>query len=450
MAKEDRGQWSGKLAFVLAAAGSAVGLGNIWKFPSEVAQNGGAAFLLIYLVCCFLVGFPLMCAELAIGRHTAKDPVGAFRSLAPRRPAFALIGGWGVLCGVMILSFYSVVAGWTFSGIFGELFRGLGNAELAAWFEGATPGLRGALFAVAFIVATIVIVAGGVRGGIERATKTMMPALVVILLIMIAYVVGQEGAREGLARYLKPDFSLIDANLVFQAMGQAFFSLSLGMGAMITYGSYLGKKQNLAQAAVFVTLADVGIAFLAGLLIMPAMFVALHGGVEIFDDAGNLLREDALIFQVLPNLFESMGSVVGMIFGVSFFVLLSMAALTSTISLLEVPVAYAVDELGAQRKKAAWVIGGSVGTLSAVIAFKPGLIGLLATIFSDVGLPLGGLAILLFLAWVWRTDNAMAEMRQGFEGVDDSFFGKAWPPLVKYVCPILILIVLGTILAAKF
>ena len=437
---QDRGEWGSKLGFVLAAAGSAIGLGNIWKFPSEVAENGGAAFLIVYVICCFLIGFPVMAAELTIGRKTRKNPIGAFKALSDNK-IFMLIGAWGVLCGVMILSFYNVIAGFTLSFVFEELFHFTGNPELAAWFGDLGNGFKVALFSALFMLVTIYTVSRGISGGIEKATKTLMPLLLGILIIMIIYVLTQAGSGEGLANYLKPDLSKLSVGLTFEAMGQAFFSLSLGMGALITYGSYLSKKQNLAEAAAYVTLADVGIAFIAGLLIMPAMYVALNNGIDIFDADGQLISSTTLVFNVLPALFHTMSNLVGGLFGVSFFLLLCMAALTSTISLLEVPTSYAIDDLGMSRTKAAWTIGGFIGVLSIIISYFQNLIGVLDTLFNVIGLPLGGMMICLFLAYVWKTGNALTEMENGFPDVRSSLFGKVWPVFVGIICPLLILIV---------
>jgi NSS family neurotransmitter:Na+ symporter len=420
-----------------------VGLGNIWAFPNQVAQNGGAAFLVVYLLCCFAVGYPVMVAELAIGRRTRKNPVGAFRALSDNRITH-LIGFWGVLCGVMILAFYNVVAGWTFGYVFEELFHAFGAMDLANLVGDTGYGHKNAFFSAFFMIATTAIVVGGVSGGIERATKTMMPLLIGILLIMISYVIFQPGSGEGLRRYLQPDFSMINTDLVLSAMGQAFFSLSLGMGALITYGSYLRRGQNIPVAAAFVTLSDVAIAFLAGFLIMPAMFVAQYQGIEIFDAQGALLSSESLVFNVLPNLFHSLGGLLGLIFGVMFFLLLSIAALTSTISLLEVPVSYVIDEHGVSRKKAAIGIGLFVLIFSLVISYDPSWIGTLAGIFNNIGLPLGGLAICLFLGYVWKTRNALAEIDSGCEGIADSLFGKVWVFFVKFICPVLIGIVFVT------
>ncbi|MDG5767163.1 sodium-dependent transporter [Balneolales bacterium ANBcel1] len=443
--KTERGSWNTKLGFVLAAAGSAVGLGNIWGFPTQVADNGGASFILIYVICCLVVGLPVMIAEFAIGRHTRRNPVGAFKKLGGGWFP-PLIGLWGVMCGVMILSFYLVIAGWTFSFVFEEIFHFMGLTAAAHWLADLGNGPKNAFFSILFMFATIGIITGGVSNGIERATKTMMPVLILVLLVMIVYVFTLEGSVEGAKMYLLPDFSVINTNLVFAALGQAFFSLSLGMGALLTYGSYLKKNQNIVESATYVTFADMGIAFLAGMLIIPAMFVAQTAGINILDEDGKLFTSATLVFEVLPNLFKSMGGFFGLLFGVSFFVLLSMAALTSTISLLEVPVSYVIDEHKIKRKKAAMVVGGTVMLFAVIISFNIALIDLLAMIFNNVGLPLGGLMLCLFMAWFWKTENAIQEIRHGFEGFDNSVFSVVWTIFVKYICPLLIALVLFTTL----
>ncbi|NBB76479.1 MAG: sodium-dependent transporter, partial [Bacteroidetes bacterium] len=278
----------------------------------------------------------------------------------------------------------------------------------------------------------------GVSDGIERATKAMMPLLIGIIILMIVYVVLQPGSSAGVREYLLPDFSKINAELIFSAMGQAFFSLSLGMGALITYGSYLHKKENIPQAAAFVTVADVGIAFLAGLLIVPAMYLAQSSGINIFV-GDELASSTDLVFQVLPALFHTIGGAIGLILGVTFFLLLSIAALTSTISLLEVPVSYIIDEYEVKRKKAAWAVGSSIFAVSALVAFYPVLIGHFDYIFSNIGLPLGGFLICIFVGYFWKTDSALAEMESGYASVRQSLFAKIWPVFIKYICPAAIL-----------
>jgi len=432
-----RGNWNSKLGFVLAAAGSAVGLGNIWRFPTEAASNGGGAFLLVYLVCCFLIGFPVMMAEISIGRRTDKNPVGAFKQLSPNK-LYSLIGVWAVICGTMILSFYTVIAGWTFSYIFEELFFGLGLTEWAVWIADTGNGWLNALFSVAFMACTISIIRGGVSGGIERATKTLMPLLLIILIALIGYVIAQPGSSEGLAIYLQPDFSKITPQLIFAAMGQAFFSLSLGMGALITYGSYLDKKENIPQVAAMVTVTDALVAFLAGLLILPAMYLAQANGIAIFQDGAFIAGPD-LIFQILPSLFHNISGLLGTLVGITFFVLLSMAALTSTISLLEVPVSYTIDNHGFERKKAALLVGSTILIISLFISFKVSLIGTFDFIFSQVGLPLSGILVCLFLSYVWKIDNAFDELEQGNTGFRNTLMGKTWMVFIMFICPVVIL-----------
>ncbi|MEX0721295.1 MAG: sodium-dependent transporter [Balneolaceae bacterium] len=433
----DRGSWNSKLGFVLAAAGSAVGLGNIWAFPTKVATEGGAAYLLVYLLCTFAIGFPVMVAEITIGRRAGKNPVGAFKAISSNK-FFPFVGLWGVICGVMILSFYTVIAGWAFGYAFEEIFFFFGWDNAANWLTNTENGFRNAILATLFMLATIKIITGGVSDGIERATKAMMPLLIGIIVIMITYVLLQPGSAEGVREYLLPDFSRINADLIFSAMGQAFFSLSLGMGALITYGSYLNKKENIPQAAAYVTLADVGIAFLAGLLIVPAMYLAQNSGVEIFI-GDELASSTTLVFQVLPALFHTIGGGVGMLLGVTFFLLLSIAALTSTISLLEVPVSYVIDEFEVKRKKAAWTVGLSVLAVSLLVAFFPVLIGYFDSIFNNIGLPLGGFLICIFVGYVWKTDQAINEMEYGFAGIKQTLFVKVWPIFIKYICPAAIL-----------
>lgn len=432
-----RGAWNSKLGFILAAAGSAVGLGNIWAFPTKVATDGGAAYLLIYLLCTFAIGFPVMVAEITIGRTAGKNPVGAFKAISTNK-FFPLVGIWGVICGVMILSFYTVIAGWAFGFAFEEIFYFFGWGGAAEWLTDTGNGFKNALIAAFFMLATIKIITGGVSDGIERATKAMMPMLISIILIMIVYVLSQPGSYEGVEAYLLPDFSKIDAELIFSAMGQAFFSLSLGMGALITYGSYLSKRENIPQAAAFVTIADVGIAFLAGLLIIPAMYLAQNSGINIYV-GDELASSTDLVFQILPALFHTIGDGIGLILGVTFFLLLSIAALTSTISLLEVPVSYVIDEFEVHRKKAAWAVGLFIFAIAVLVAYYPSLIGLFDNIFSNIGLPLGGFLICVFVGYFWKTENAIVEMENGYPGIRESLFLKVWPVFIKVICPAAIL-----------
>lgn len=440
-----RGTWNTKIGFILAAAGSAVGLGNIWGFPTQVADNGGAAFILIYLLCCIVIGFPVMVAELTLGRKTQKNPVGAFKALSNGNRLVPFIGYWGVLCGVMILSFYLVISGWTLSYVFEEVFYYFGYDTWAATMGDLGNGVKNTVFTLIFMLMTILIITGGVSRGIERATKMLMPVLLLILVMLIVYIFTLDGAMEGFWVYVKPDFSTLNGSLILSAMGQAFFSLSLGMGALITYGSYLNRKQNIVESAAYVTAFDIAIAIIAGLMVIPAMYVAQNAGVQIFDPAtGSLFSSTTLVFDVLPEMFHNLGGLIGMILGVTFFILLGLAALTSSISLLEVPVSYVIDEHEIPRTKAAWLVGGVVSLIAITISFNLVLIDVFVAIFNEVGLPLGGLMICLFLGYFWKSENALLEIKDGYNNFDKSSLSTVWIIFIKYVCPILIAIVLIT------
>ena len=440
-----RGTWGSRVGFILAAAGSAIGLGNIWGFPMKVGQGGGAAFVVVYLGCVFLICFPIMIAEIALGRASGRSPVEAFRTTRPNTPWW-IVGALGVMAGVGILSFYSVIAGWTL-GYIG--FTGLGMV-------GATPEEAGAFFgrfvangwanvglSLLVLLITAGILLGGVKGGIERATKIMMPALFAILIVLVITAFTLPGAGAGLRYYLRPDFSRItSASVINAALGQAFFSLSLGMGCMITYGSYLSKRTNVATSAGWVASLDTTIALLAGFMVFPAGF-----SIAGFDPSTS---GPGLIFAKLPRLFAAMPG--GQLFGAAFFVLLALAALTSTISLLEVPTAALVDR-GWPRKKAVMVLTALVTVLAvpsilsqgahAGLSRVPGVnmdfLSLMATIWNDWSLPIGGLLIAVFVGWVWGAKNAVAELTA--EGQRMPAAG-LWVALIRYVCPLAILFIL--------
>ena len=438
-----RDQWGSKLAFILAASGSAVGLGNIWGFPTVASANGGAAFVIVYLLAVALIGAPVMLAEFVIGRRTERNPVGAFKALAPGS-AWVVVGALGVLAGVMILSFYSVIAGWTLAYIVkaatGEFTAG---ADTAAIFN-SVAGSPGAAIGwhLAFMSLTVLVVIGGVRGGIERWTKILMPALVVILLLLVARAVTLTGAGPGLEFYLRPDFSRIDVGVVLAAIGQAFFSLSLGMGAMITYGSYMTKDDDLETSAGWVVLFDTSIALMAGLIIFPTLF---HAGLE--PGAGG----PGMVFVVLTSLLSTIPPEPwgGTVFGLLFFLLLMVAALTSSISLLEVATAWLVDDKGVSRKKAsigvaalAFLIGipsalanGAVPWLSSLPGIGMDFLSFLFMVFGQYALVVGALLISVFTGWVWGVRAAAAEVRSN----DGKFSLEAtWSFLIRFLCPVAI------------
>lgn len=443
-----RDTWGSKLAFILAAAGSAIGLGNIWGFPTVAGANGGAAFLFIYLLAVAFIGAPVMLAELILGRKSQRNPVGAFKALAPDS-AWHLVGGLGVLTGVVILSFYTVIAGWTLAYILkaatGTFTAGVDTAAIFSDVAGHAGKAIG--WHLAFMALTIYVVLGGVRKGIERWTKVLMPLLFVLLVLLALRAVTLPGAGEGLEFYFRPDFSLVTGATVLAAIGQAFFSLSLGMGAMITYGSYVSKRDDLVSSAAWVTGFDTVIAMLAGLIIFPTLFYAgLEPGTG---GAGMVFVTLTALLSTIPP--EPWG---GVVFGTGFFLLLGIAALTSSISLLEVATSWMVDERGTSRRKAAILLGGvafligipsalasgAVGWLSSVPGAGMDFLTLLFTIFGQYSLVVGALLISLFVGWFWGIRSAGEEVRAN----DGRFpLGGTWAFLIRFLCPAAIVLVLA-------
>ncbi len=461
-----REHWSSNLGFILAAAGSAVGLGNIWKFPYIAGENGGGAFVLVYLVCIAIIGLPVMLCELAMGRHTQRNPVGAFKKLTPDsstlahligsllvlsgiflfvfqyygwavvilllgfaifRYSWTVVGAMGVVAGFTILSFYSVVAGWTIGYIWQALTGQLAFNTVDAASGHFGQFINNPVWAIGchavFMFMCMVIVYKGVQSGIERWSKILMPILFLLLVVLIIRGVTLPGAMAGIEFYLSPDFSKINVNSILQALGHAFFTLSLGMGVMTTYGSYVDKKQNLFMATLSIAGLDTLIALMAGLAIFPAVFAQ---GFQ--PNAG-----PGLVFQVLPTVFNQIP--LGALWAVIFFVLLLVAALTSGISLLEVVIAYFVDEKGWTRSRATIIFGLAIfllGCLSAIsvsgwehlewlyqlllMVFgvsKGSFFDVIDDISSNWLLPLGGLFISLFVGWIWGSRQAMQEIRHG-------------------------------------
>jgi len=397
-----REHWGSRFGFIMATAGSAIGLGNIWRFPYTAGENGGSAFILIYLAVVVTFGISLVMAEMVLGRATQRNPVGAFRALGGRGWAFA--GGLGVLTGFVILSFYVVVAGWTLAYIVfmaGNQLATTDPAALGGHFNDFVGGTFSPLIAAAvFMALTAWIVAGGVGKGIERASKVLMPMLFVLLVVLVFRAVTLPGADKGLAFLLTPDFSRVTINTFISATAQAFFSLSIGMGVMITYGSYLRTNVNIPRSTLIIVLLDVGVAVLAALMVLPAVFA-----VGLDPSAG-----PGLTFITLPAVFASMPF--GHLFGMLFFALLAIAALTSAVSILEPMIAWAVDERGISRRRAT-VIASLVCLLLAIpasMSFGPLSDATLAgkTFFdwmdflaNNVMLPLGGLLVASFIGWRW-------------------------------------------------
>lgn len=438
-----RGEFSSKTAFVLAASGSAIGLGNIWGFPIKVASNGGGAFVFTYIVLTFLLAYPILMAELVIGRYAKSDTVKSIVAVSgPKtRPLAYLTGYWGMLTATLILSFYAIVAGWMIAFGVGSAADLAGLSKVKAWLTEFSLS-RNLTFCVLFYVLTISIVASGVASGIERWSTRLMPVLIVLIFILIGYIATQPGAAEGWRVYLQPDFSrVLNPDLLISALGQAFFSLSLGVGTMMVYGSYISKSENLPKLGATVAAMDIGIAVLAGLLVIPAMYVALHNGVTIYDEAGLLIESDRLIFNVLPELFNTMG-MPGIFVSLLFFALMTIAAVTSSISMLEVPVAYAAESHGLGRKQAAWLVGLVILFISLVIVFNfDALFGLVIDFTTKYSEPLIGILFCIFAGWVWRRDQLLNELKQGNPDMQDTFFWKVWPNYVRIVCPLIVLAV---------
>ncbi|NMP17534.1 sodium-dependent transporter [Thalassotalea sp. Y01] len=439
-----RGEFSSRLGFILAAAGSAVGLGNIWGFPTQTATNGGAAFVLVYLILAFCLAYPAFMAELVIGRYGQANAVTSMQKMSrhmwQKRFAF-IVGFGGVICAGLILSFYGIIAGWMMSYAVEPAANLLGMQSVSDWV--ITQGhVRNILFAAVFMFLTIFIIRKGVEQGIEKWSKRLMPALIGLLILLILYVITLDGATDGLRAYLQPDMSRVfEPDLLISALGQAFFSLSLGTSVMVIYGSYISKKENLVKLGAQVTLIDVTIAFMAGLLIIPAMYVAQHQGVQIFAADGSLISGPSMVFAVLPSLFEGMGAI-GLFVGFAFFVLMSIAALTSSISMLEGPVSYAVERHNLERKKATTLIGLIIFAMSVVIIFNLDfMLDLVAMIATEYGQPIIAMLCCVFVGWIWNRNDMLAEIKQGNPEVESSLFWKVWPWYTKFVCPAAILMV---------
>lgn len=439
-----RDGFGSKLGVIAAAAGSAVGLGNIYRFPCELGNNGGGAFLIVYLLIVLGLGVPVMLSEFVIGRRTQKNPVGAFRMLRPKS-GWPVVGYMGVICGLVILAFYSTVAGWTLEYIVKAVGNQFAGKELEVieqeFSDFHNLGWKNVLWQLVFIFLTAFVVFKGVADGIERYSKILMPLLVLILLVLAIRSITLPGGAEGLSFLFKPDFSKINGTVVINALGQAFFSLSMGMGVLITYGSYIKKSDNMLSSSVSVVLADTLVAVLAGLVIFPAAF---SFGVQPTAGMG-------LVFNTLPMIFNQMAG--GYYFCIIFFVLLAVAALTSTISLLEVIVAYLVEELHIDRRWAtviaalACVAVGVFASLSlqsgsALHINGKSFFDCLDFVSSNILLPIGALFIVIFVGWIMGKTEFFAELtnegrlKMSIKGI--IFF------IIKFLAPVAIAIIFVT------
>ncbi|MDO9579541.1 MAG: sodium-dependent transporter [Bacteroidales bacterium] len=437
----ERDSFSNRFGVIAAVAGSAIGLGNIWRFPYVTGENGGGAFLLIYLFFVLAIGIPVMTSEFVIGRAAQKNPYGAFKNIAPGKPWY-LIGLMGIAAAFMILAFYTTVAGWTLEYFYQALtgnLSGKSDSELTVMFEGFLNGsFRPLLWFLIFMSFTAIIILSGVKNGIERYTKILMPLLLVLLVLLCIRSLTLEGSGAGLRFLFYPDFSKITPKVILEALGQAFFSLSIGMGTLITYGSYIRKNESLASSALFVGIADTLIAVIAGIAIFPAVFAL----------GGSPASGTGLVFIVLPGIFDKMPF--GDIFALLFFVLLAIAALTSTISMLEVIVAYLVEELKMTRRKATIaatlsvsVLGVvtvlSLGNLSNFKIFGRNLFEYLEFLTTNIMLPLGGLFIVLFIGWFYRPELTKMELTN--EGQLKARYLPLFIFIVKFIAPVAIAMV---------
>jgi len=436
-----RDNFSGRFAVIAAASGSAIGLGNIWRFPYVTGENGGGAFLIIYLFFVFAIGIPVMTSEFVIGRAAQRNPFGAFKKIAPGKPWF-LIGLMGITAAFLILAFYTTVAGWTLEYFYQALsgnLAGKSDSELTGMFEGFLNGsFRPLLWFLIFMSFTAIIIISGVKKGIERYTKILMPLLLVILILLCIRSLTLEGSGAGLRFLFYPDISKITPKVILVALGQAFFSLSIGMGTLITYGSYIRKNENLASSASFVGIADTLVAVIAGIAIFPAVFAL----------GGSPASGEGLVFIVLPGIFQKMPF--GNIFALFFFILLAVAALTSTISMLEVIVAYLVEELNMTRRKATIaatlsvsVLGMvtvlSLGSLDHIKVFGLNLFESLEYLTTTIMLPLGGLFIVLFIGWFYKPELTKKELSN--DGQLKTGYLGLFMFLVKFVAPVAIAMV---------
>ncbi|MCP4703560.1 MAG: sodium-dependent transporter [candidate division Zixibacteria bacterium] len=430
-----RGNWGTRIGFIMAATGSAIGLGNIWKFPYITGVYGGGAFVFVYLFCVLIVGLPLMITELMIGRRTQRNPVGAFKTLHHEKSPWQVTGWLGVASGFLILSFYSIIAGWALAYIFKSIvgFSGSAEAIQGEFIELVTNSGLSIMWHSVFMGLTIAIVIGGVQKGIERWSKILMPLLLVMLIGLMFYgLFFTDGGSKALSFLFNPDFSSLSTEGILSALGHAFFTLSLGMGAMITYGSYMKRETSIIRDAVTVSFLDTIIALIAGIAIYSMVF---NYGLEPAAGPG-------LIFQTLPVLFSETGPIVS----VTFFVLLSFAALTSAISLLEVVVSYFVDERKWSRVKATLSLGFLIyltGLLSAIAAItipfrgkEQGFLDIFDFITTNYMLPIGGLLTCLFIAWVMPN-----KIRTDEFGSDGNMY-RSFILVLRFITPIAVLIII--------
>lgn len=438
-----RGGFGTKIGFIMAAAGSAVGLGNLWKFPYLTGAYGGGVFLITYLFILAIVAVPVVMGETAMGRYAKTSSVSAYEKIAlkcGKTKWWSIVGFLGVLACFAMFAYYSVVGGWVTSFFFKSITTGLPSGEAATEaFNTLVSGTwQPILWHVVFLGVSMAIVLRGISGGIEKAGNFMMPALFVMLLIVVARSLTLPGAMEGVIWMFKPDFSKFNSEMIMAALGQVFFSVSLGIGALITYGSYMKGDENIVQTSIIVPVLDTAVAILAGLAILPAVFAF---GFEPGQGPG-------LLFVTVPSIFASFGLLAGRLFGIIFFLLALFAALTTSIAMIEIPAAFFIDKLGWSRKKAVWFIGAvtfvlgifsslAMGPWADKLIFGLNFFDLMDAVSAKILMPVGGLLMAVFVGYVWKPESAVPAITNNGQ-IKFGWFG-FWKICMKIVIPILII-----------
>lgn len=445
MTRSERGSFGSKIGIILATAGSAVGLGNVWRFPFMTGHNGGAAFILIYIGCIFLLGIPGMISEFIVGRHSASNAVRSYGNLSGNR-GWRAIGYMGIVTSTIILGFYAVVAGWCLQYLMASLFGSLsGDTDYVQnyFVTFSSNPVMPVLWGLVFILVTHWVIVHGVRGGIERASKALMPTLFILLVILVVASCMLPGAGRGVEFLLKPDFSKVDSQVFLEALGQAFFSLSLGTACLCTYASYFGRRTNLVRSACQIALIDTVIAILAGLMIFPAAF-----SVGISPDSG-----PSLIFITLPNVFREAFSslpVVGYVVSILFYVLLSLAALTSTISMHEIGTAFFHEEMHLSRRSAAWIVTACTGIICVLSSLSVGAVPALQlagrslmdffdALTAQMLMPVGAFLTCIYVGW-FAPHKAVRDEFTNCGTLRGRLF-HVYLFAVKYVCPVFIVLI---------
>lgn len=462
-----REEFGSRIGFILAAAGSAVGIGNMVGFPVAATKNGGGAFLLIYAIFVLFLCLPVMLAEMSIGRHTRKDPLGAYKKLSEGESHWLFAGWLSVITPFMIAVFYMVITVWIFGYLFHAATGNLAALADPSYYAAFVQDPKIFLYMIAVSVIVYLILLGGVKEGIEKAAKVLMPALFIMLIGLVIFVLTLDNAFAGVEYYLVPDFSIIDANVISAALSQAFFSLSLGMGIMITYGSYLSAKDGIPGSAKMVALADTAVAFIAGLLILPAVF-SFNPNTNTSELADSSLE---MIFSFLPKIFLALEGTVGYfaasVVATIFFLLVFFAAITSLVSILEVPNAAIMDERNLTRKKSLVVLGTSMIAVAIISATSFGMFDFTTSfvsyagqsksmfdviydVFYDTILPLNGFFICLFVIYRWKKQNFHTALEQGEPEYKGSWFEKYVDFSISTFIPVILLLIFINTVALKY